>query len=110
MAERIVVSVLRIGLILNRKSSSTEGAELGSCRWTPHRTAVSWTVPSSSGDDPRSMGRSSDAPRAQPIFRGADVRLVAPKDARPGGGALFNVLVLGPSSPLSIPEGRAINL
>src|SRR5207249_3502797 len=33
MVQRIVVSVLKIGLILNRKSSSTEGAELGSCRW-----------------------------------------------------------------------------
>src|SRR2546422_6341699 len=66
----------------HRKSSRTEGAELGSCRWTPHRRAVSWAVPSGSSDDPRLMGRSSDAPRAQSIFRGADVRLVAPKDTR----------------------------
>src|SRR3989454_2185916 len=29
----------------HRKSSRTEGAELGSCRWTPHRRAVSWAVP-----------------------------------------------------------------
>src|SRR5207245_10155791 len=98
-----------ISVVLNRTESSADGAGLGWCRWPPHRRTVSWTVPSSSGDDPRSMGRSSDAPRAQPIFRGADVRPVAPKDAR-RGGRFFNVLVLGPSSPLSIPEGRAMNL
>src|SRR5437899_5836492 len=41
-AERIVVSVLIIGLILNRKSSMTQGAELGSCGWDTASPKASW--------------------------------------------------------------------